>query len=440
MFRPRSAARFWLTLASLAFIPSVAAAQSFVALQLTFDGHLYDGYNSHAIYVSLLVKPSIDGDPWLERGPYVVNWARGADHGIFEVNGDGDFKIDKVGTYDGASSCALQGGPGGIGTLVNGDTITTSITLDWDYCPVGVDANVAGGASGQVEVTGPNSDVSFIEAIDSAENTHYVQLGAHAGAIPHGSPVTITAIPTAGFAVEMFGRRSAVSQPIHVDTVANTAIVAHVSFFVPPSFTISLGGNSPTGVDTVAKGTTKVPMLEFSLDPSSPQTINSVTVQGRGTGDESVDVVDVALYDDLNGNGHADSGEPLLAQSTFPSNDGTVTLDVQPPFAVSGPTNLLVTYDFGLHIAGRLAGTVALALLPLLFFPGVRRKNRMAVVCMALISAVAVASCGGGSDSSTGPPPPAESSTYQATLTAVDVSGSTQSGLSLSGAKVTVLK
>jgi len=115
-------------------------------------------------------------------------------------------------------------------------------------------------------------------------------------------------------------------------------------------------------------------------------------------------------------------------------------LNVDPAFAVSGPTNLLVTYGFSTHIAALFSGAVSLAFLPFLFLPGLRRKNRVTVMCAMLISAVAVASCGGGSDSSTGPPPPAGSSTYQATLTGIDVSGVTQTGLSLSGATVTVIK
>jgi hypothetical protein len=439
MSHPRSFARCWLFLGVLALIPNIAAAQSFVGLHLTLDGQPYDGYHSHAIGVTLLLKPSVDGDPWIERGGYIVGWAKGADHGIFEVNGDGVFQIEKVGTFDGVTACALQG-TGGIGTLTNGDTTQMSVTLHWDYCAIGIAANVGGGASGEVEITGPSADVSYVEAIDSAGGAHIVQEGAHPGAIPHGSPVTITAIPTPGFAVEMFGRRSAVSQAIRVDTVANESYAVRVAFYAPPSFTITLGGSSPTGVDTIAKGSTKVPMLEFKLDPSTPQTLNSVTLQGHGTGDESVDVTGVELYNDLNGNGRVDSGEPLLSKSTFPSNDGTVTLNVDPTFAVSGPTNLLVTYGFSTHIAALFSGAASLAFLPFLFVPGLRRKNRVAVMCAMLISAVAVASCGGGSDSSTGPPPPVGSSTYQVTLTGIDVSGTTQTGLSLSGATVTVLK
>lgn len=440
MSRPRSTARCWLLLGVLALIPGIAAAQSYVALQLSLNGHPYDGYNSHAIGVTILVKPTVDGDPWIEKGGYIVGWAKGADHGTFEVNGEGEFQIEKVLTFDGATACALQGTGSPIGTLTLRDTTHMSSVLSYQYCPVDVNPNVVGGASGQMEVHGPSADVSYIEAIDTAGDTRIVQGGAHAGAIPYGSPVTITAIPTPGYAVAMFGRRSAVSQAISVDTTVLQAYSVGVSFYPAPSFTITLGGSSPTGVDTIAKGSTKVPMLEFKLDPSTPQTLNSVTVQGHGTGDESVDVTGVQLYDDLNGNGRVESGEPLLASSSFSSNDGTATLNVQPAFAVSGPTNLLVTYGFSTHLAALFSGAVSLAFLPFLFLPGLRRKRRVAVMCAMLISVAAVAGCGGGSDSSTGPPPPAGSSTYQVTLTGVDVSGTTQTGLSLSGATVTVLK
>jgi hypothetical protein len=441
MPRFRSSSRLWLLAASLALIPSIATAQNaFIALHLTFNGHVYDGYNSHAIYASLLFKPTVDGDPWIERDGYVAGWTRGSDHGLLEVNGNGEFQVKAIGTADGVTACALLGGGSSIGTLVLGDTVAVTVNLDWNYCAAGVAATATGAAKGEIHISGADADHSFVATVDS-DGVDYSDVGAHAGEIAHGQPVTYTIIPSPGSVAQAAGRRGGVGESLVIDTVANKAIALPVNFFVPPSFSITLGGNSPTGVDTVARGSTRVPMIEFSLNPSTPQTINSVTVRGHGTGDESVDVTAVKLYHDLNGNGRVDSGEPTLSSGTFPANDGTVTLNVAPPYNVSGPTSLLVTYDYSTHIAARLGGAMTLAFLPLICFPGVRRRKRVAMVLMALVAGIAVASCGGGDvDGSTGPPPSGESSNYQVTVSDVDVSGTMHSNLGLSGATVTVLK
>jgi hypothetical protein len=200
---------------------------------------------------------------------------------------------------------------------------------------------------------------------------------------------------------------------------------------------VALGGSTPSS-HTVSVGSTNVPMIEFTLTPSSAQTVNSVTIAANGSGNEQVDVTAVKLYIDKNANGQVDAGDTAIASSTFAVNNGTVIMNVNPAYSISAPTNLLVTYDFNITVAQRLGGGLTFAMLPLLFLPAVwRRKRVAAMIVMAMIATVGITAC--GSDSSTGPPPGGSSVTFQSNLTSVDISG-TDIASPLAGATITINK
>ncbi len=199
--------------------------------------------------------------------------------------------------------------------------------------------------------------------------------------------------------------------------------------------TVTLGGNTPAS-QTVQKGSTGVPMLAFALNPTSLQTLQTVTIQAQGTGNEQVDVTAVKLYLDGNGDGLVDSGDSVVASGTFPANNGSVILALTPGLAITGPTNLLVTYDFSFTIVQRLGEGVALAILPLCLVPVARRRKGWAAGALVLLVGAGLSSCG-GSDS-TGPA--GNSSTYQVTLTGLNISGVNVPSLSLAGATITITK
>lgn len=437
MSRFRIATRLSLALAALAFVPTVAAAQdAFIGMYLTFNGHAFDGY--HASEAAILYYSTTER---AAGNPFTIGWRQGSDHGLLELNSVGPYIVDTVETYDPAGGCNLIGTSGAPLTLILGDTVAFSMDLHYRYCPAGVIGLTDGNASGTVQFSGQTSDVGFTDSV--VDNDAYnITLGQHAGQFPHGSRVTVTITPAAGFIVQAFGKTSGVGTPIVVDTAMNTELTVHASFAPPPTFSIALGSNSPTGADTVAKGSSKVPMIEFSMNSPSPQTLNTVTVHGIGSGNEHVDVTQVQLYNDANGNGRVDAGEQLLGSTTYAADEGTATLTVTPPFTFSGPTNLLVTYDFNLNIVSpRLAGGIALALFPLCFVPAMRRRRRWMLFGFAMlaISVGALSSCGG--DSATGPPVDTNhgSSSYQAEVTNVSVSG-TDHAATLTGHTVTILR
>ena len=199
--------------------------------------------------------------------------------------------------------------------------------------------------------------------------------------------------------------------------------------------TVTLGGQTP-GDQTVGKGSTLVPMLEFNLDPATQQTVNSVTLQGTGSGNESLDVTAINLYLDHNGNGHVDPGDSVLATSTFAANNGTAMLTLNPGLSIASPTSLLVTYSFSLTVAQRLGGGLALAVLPLCFMPVVRRRRGIALAVATILVGFTASSCG-----SSGPTTPSgTTSTYQVKLTGINISGVDVPGVSINGSTVTIAK
>ncbi len=200
----------------------------------------------------------------------------------------------------------------------------------------------------------------------------------------------------------------------------------------PVSVTVTLGGNTPRN-QTVAKGSSNVPMLEFELNPVTTETVSQVKVQAQGSGNEQVDVTAVNLWLDKNANGLKDAGDSLVSTGTFAANNGTVVLVVDPGLEISAPTTLLVTYSFSLTIAQRL-GATSLLLLGLCFVPVARRRKRLALGVVVLILGIGITSCGGSSP--TGPGGGSDH-TYQAKLTGLTVSG-TDVTAALTGATVTI--
>lgn len=200
--------------------------------------------------------------------------------------------------------------------------------------------------------------------------------------------------------------------------------------------TVSAGGNAP-GNTTVAKGTSAVPMLQFTLNPATSQTLNSITVQGQGSGNDQVDVTAITLYLDVNGDGLVDAGDSALASGTYGANNGTAVLTLSPGYAVTGTTSFLVTYDFSVNLAERLGGGAALALLPFLFVPMFSRRTRgLAMLGMILLVGISVTSCG-GSDATT---PSGNTVTYQVKLSGVNLSGTDVPGVAINGATVTIVR
>lgn len=97
-------------------------------------------------------------------------------------------------------------------------------------------------------------------------------------------------------------------------------------------------------------------MLQIQMtDPGgSAAVLNSVTLTASGSGNDASGVSSVSLYRDSNNNGVVDAGDTLLASGSYPSDNGSLTLNFSSTIVPFGTVNLLVAYNFN---AGALPGS-----------------------------------------------------------------------------------
>ena len=140
-------------------------------------------------------------------------------------------------------------------------------------------------------------------------------------------------------------------------TAANTQTVADRGTLVA-----SLGPNTPAGAGVVKTATGRV-LTQVQLQPSLGEnvTVTQVLVTHVGTATPATAVTAVRLYEDLNGNGAVNVGEPQLGSGTFSGTTATVSLNRTLNAAVVH--QVLVVYDLsGNGTAGQtLAARVAAA-------------------------------------------------------------------------------
>jgi len=212
-----------------------------------------------------------------------------------------------------------------------------------------------------------------------------------------------------------------------------------------PTITAAKPANAPTDA-TRNKGQSNVLMLAFTLNPSQATQLQSITLQASGSGNDSLDLTAVKLIRDANANGQIDSGETPIATGTFSADNGTLTLTLSTPLALSpGNSQFLVVADIASTLAARpavlkaqslpaLPAPLLLTLLPFVFL-GAWRMRSLRAGFLALALALTLAACGGGGQTTP------VNKTYQINLTALSAQGSpTVSGLPITGATITVQK
>jgi hypothetical protein len=212
-----------------------------------------------------------------------------------------------------------------------------------------------------------------------------------------------------------------------------------------PTITAAKPANAPTDA-TRNKGQSNVSMLAFTLNPSQATQLQNITLQASGSGNDSLDLTAVKLIRDANANGQIDSGETPIATGTFSTDNGTLTLTLSTPLALSpGNSQFLVVADIASTLAARpavlkaqslpaLPAPLLLTLLPFVFL-GAWRMRSLRAGFLALALALTLAACGGGGQTTP------VNKTYQINLTALSAQGSpTVSGLPITGATITVQK
>lgn len=125
--------------------------------------------------------------------------------------------------------------------------------------------------------------------------------------------------------------------------------------------------------------------------------VDAVTLRAAGSADDPLDIAEVALVDDRNGNGLRDGNEPVLGTGTFAADDGTLQIsDLNLQLDPGAETHLLVLCDVAVtsvSSAAQQAGVpwwlAVVALLPLV------RRRRLVLLALPLL----LATCGGGGGS-----------------------------------------
>ncbi len=172
---------------------------------------------------------------------------------------------------------------------------------------------------------------------------------------------------------------------------------------------------------------------------TSAGTLQSVTLNATGTGNDAQDMTNIKLHLDANSNGILDAGDTVLAQGKFASNDGQTTLTLNTPqsLAANSNTKFLLTADFNSSLASTL-GTIAFGSASLLLL-GFGRSRKFAIALAALGLATALTAC------PQTPPPAQQTLTYQISLTSLnakDAGGASinASGLAIAGTVISVAK
>jgi hypothetical protein len=259
-----------------------------------------------------------------------------------------------------------------------------------------------------------------------------------------GSTVTLSATPASGSSFA--GWSGACSGTGSCTVTMDAAKSVTATFNAALTITVAKPANAPSDA-TRSKGQGNVPMLAFTLNPSQATQLQSVTLRAGGSGNDKLDLTAVKLIRDANANGQIDSGETPLATGTFSADDGTLTLTLSAPLALSpGLSQFLVVADIASTLAARPAVLKAqilpalplpllLILLPLMLL-GAWRMRSLRVGLLALALALTLAACGGGGQNNT-----PLNKTYRIDLTALSAQGSpTVSGLPITGATITVQK
>ncbi|MHC4448820.1 MAG: hypothetical protein ACYS0E_01595, partial [Planctomycetota bacterium] len=198
----------------------------------------------------------------------------------------------------------------------------------------------------------------------------------------------------------------------------------------PTNPVIEQGAANPFSQE-VGSPSSDVGILQLRLAAGNAEELwlDELVVHGSGTGNERAHLTAVELVHDRDGDGRADSNEPVLATAAFDANDGMarftgINLEVDP----GQSTHVLVAYSVDVPAPVQAAGYWTLAAM-LLLAPLVLLRRRAAW----LILIVLPLACGGGGNEVrsariTAFDPNQPAFTFDATVGAGDVRAFTSAG------------
>ena len=219
----------------------------------------------------------------------------------------------------------------GLVNLVVDNSIATSQTFASD------DGTVTFTVSGQTISQGGSKDylVSF-DLAGTATSTETLQASILANIHIVGQGVTSTATISPVSGTPLSGG---------TQTISSVGAV-----------TVALGSNTPASTNE-ATGGTGIAMMQLALSANATEDVNltSLTLATSGTADESTDISQVRLFEDVNDNGTlelaTDNLLSTIAGASITSNDQDLTFTITNTLSASETNNYLVVYD--------LAGTAS---------------------------------------------------------------------------------
>jgi uncharacterized repeat protein (TIGR01451 family) len=226
---------------------------------------------------------------------------------------------------------------------------------------------------------------------------------------------------------------SATPDPVSANNIAKTTTQVGGT---PPSLSVTKSANSPAD-GTVLLGASQVPMLAFKLTPSDTSAfeLKSLKLKTSGTGNDNKDLLKVQLYQDTNQNALIDAGEPMLSSSIFETDDGTLSLNINPASSIaSAGSSYVISANINTSLAAGHFSSLGLGFAGLMLLSLKRRKWRG--LALGLLLSGALVSC---------PETPNQAlRTFQISLTEASVTASSQTiavtGLPLTGATISVAK
>jgi hypothetical protein len=287
-------------------------------------------------------------------GSYTVSWPQAWGATGYELQEDTDPMFGTAVTiYAGSNT----------GFTVVGKTNGTYYYRVRSTNPVGMSGYTAGTNGCQVQLLAPGAPGTFTVPFSSFSGIYTLIWTPGSGAMWY--EVEEDEDPTFGSPVGVYlgGGTNCVIQGRTMGTYyyrIRSANTVGVSNWVPGSNGIlvavvapalgAFSGPANPGATRELPGALNVPMMQLGLGAGTGGAVDvtALTVDGTGTGNELLGVLQVRLWDDANGDGAVSVGETELGTGqTYPADDGSVTFSGFTVSLAAGEIRmLLVTYDF----------------------------------------------------------------------------------------------
>lgn len=286
----------------------------------------------------------------------------------------------------------LAAGPAVNGTLADGDEQLPDATGGFHFA----DYFVFGGTSGQAVTVGATG-AGVTPQLRLLRPSDLAVAAEHLPAL--GGASVALALPETGVFTVAVSARATTGNPGGSGAYSLTLSGASGALPPAPPLVPAAATAVPLGDLAFGNPVCDTALLQIHLAAPSLEElwIDAVTLRAAGTANDVLDVAEVALLHDRNGNGRRDGGEPVLATGTFAADDGTLAmtgldLELDP----GEETDLLVLCDLAVESVSSAPQQAALpwwlaavALVPLAW------RRRSALLALPLV----LATCGGGGGS-----------------------------------------